>query len=273
MSNQTAGIPRKKQVSEAGWHSKPPSTLRLRSVWAFAGSAIVFGACALAIPAQARDLGVLGATWPVTEVDVRQLLVEDAARTDWAPAQTKLKDGAKRYLADLPKRQMETSPTTQTLWVDPSVVLGSDIQAPVQGADGTYQWQVLATKGTRINPLIQFRPVTAFLLFDGSDERQLELVRKVLAVETTRLIPVEAGSGDITQNNKALKRSVYHANDAMMSRFQVRYLPSLVYPGSGPHELFLGVTSFALPFEPGAVLATWPTLGYSPKQLTEGATP
>jgi conjugal transfer pilus assembly protein TraW len=217
----------------------------------------------------AKDLGVQGTLWPILEVDMRKLMVEDAAKTDWTPAQEAVKDSAKSYLANLPKRRFESPDVTQTLWVDPSIVLESDIQAPVKQANGAYAWKVLAAKGTLLNPLEKFRPVTAFLVFDGADEKQLALVKEVLAKENTRIVPVEAGSGDLSKTNESLRRPVFYASDAMLSRFKVRYLPSLVYPGFGPRELYLGTTSYALPYRADEVLATWPSLGFAPKPTSQ----
>lgn len=221
---------------------------------------LILGACLAASSPHAKDLGVSGTIWPIIEIDVRQMMVEDAARTDWTKAQDALKDSAKSYIDNLPKRQLLSPDKTQTEWVDPSIVLSSDIQAPVKRADGTYAWTVIAAKGDIVNPLEKFRPVTAFLLFDGSDEAQLALVKEVLAREELRIIPVETGSGNLNSNVKALRRPVYYANDGMMARFRVRYLPSLVYPGFGEHRLFLGNTSFALPYKAEEVLKAWPDL-------------
>lgn len=226
--------------------------------------ALLLATALLAGNALAKDLGVLGTTWPVIETDMRQMMVEDAASTDWSAAQNGVKESGKKFLENLPKRSMGSPDVTQTLWVDPSIELGSDIQAPVKQADGTFAWKVIAAKGQLVNPLAQFRPVTAFLLFDGADEQQLALVKKVLQKESTRVIPVEAGRGSIAQNNEALNRPVFHASDAMLARFQVRYLPTLVYPGFGARELYLGATSYATPYNVDAVLQTWPSLGFAP---------
>lgn len=217
---------------------------------------------AVALTVTAKDMGVAGTTWPIIELDIRQLLIEDAARTNWGPVQEEMESSAKRYVDNLPKRQFTSPQATLTDWIDPSVVLSSDIQVPVKQPDGRYSWKVLAAKGTKVNPLEKIRPVTAFLLFDGADERQVKLVKAVLAKEPERIVPVEAGAGKLTETNEALGRPTFFANDAMLARFRIRYLPSLVYPGFGPRELYLGNTSYPLPYSVDEVLTTWPTLGY-----------
>lgn len=221
---------------------------------------LALGLLSLAATASAKDYGVQGNVWEIIEPDIRQQIVESAAQADWSKAQDDLKESANTYLSRLPKRQLPVAERTQTVWLDPSIILTSDIQAPAKQPDGTYAWQVLHAKGTRVNPLEQYRPVTAMLFFDGSQPEQLELVRAVLAQEPNRIVPVEAGAGDLKGINQSLQRSVFYANDAMVNRFQVSYLPSLVYPGEGEHRLHLGITSFGLPFQAAQVLTSWPAL-------------
>ena len=208
----------------------------------------------------AKNLGVQGNVWPIVEVDMRQLMVESAGRTNWGEVSDKAVDSAKRYLESLPKRSLPSPEKTVTTWVNPSVRVASDIQVPVKRADGTYEWQVLAPKGTLVNPLTQVRPVTAMLLFDGANESQLKMVKAVLGLEKNRILPVEAGSGDMKNNNETMGRPVFYASDAMMNRFQVKFLPALIYPGYGAQELLLGVTSFAAPYAEREVLSAWPVL-------------
>lgn len=214
----------------------------------------------------AKDLGVQGNVWPIAERDIRQMMVEQAANVEWSKVEEDVKEGAKAYLDNLPKRRMGPPSQTTTVWMDPSIELSSDIQVPVKGADGSFSWQVLAAKGSRINPLVQSRPVTALLFFDGSDPDQLSAVEQVLKTDPLRIVPVETGQGNLRENNKRLGRPVFHANDAMVSRFQVRYLPTLVYPGVEARSLYLGITSFAAPYSAREILAAWPELTQLPAE-------
>lgn len=214
--------------------------------------------------AGAKDLGVQGNTWPIVEQDIRQMMVESAARTDWSQTQEEVKRSAETYLDRLPKRRLPLAPRTQTYWMDPSIQLSSDIQAPVTQPNGTIVWQVIAAKGTRVNPLHQFRPVTGMFLFDGSDEAQVKLAQRVLAREPNRIVFVEAGSGNLNTSSETLARPVFHASDAMLSRFKVQYLPSFIYPGTGANADYVGVTSYAAPYKENEVLLSWPDLGFKP---------
>lgn len=208
----------------------------------------------------ARDLGVQGNVWPIVERDMRQMLLESAMSTDWSGAQESLKESARTYVDRLPKRQLPTPEQTQTRWIDPSIVISSDIQAPVEQPDGDYQWQVIIPAGTKVNPLVTHRPVTAMLFFDGADPAQVDLVEQTLKAEPWRVVPVEAGAGNVRASFERFNRPVFHANDALVSRFQISQLPSILYPGTGEQRLLLGLTSFSPPFNVAQVLQAWPEL-------------
>lgn len=225
--------------------------------------ALIVGVLAFSAAVSAKDMGVQGNAWPIIELDVRQMMVESAAKTDWTKAQDAVKESAREYIDRLPKRQLPISEKTVTAWMDPSVEMPQDIQAPIEQPNGMLAWQVIIPKGTRVNPLHQFRPVTAMFFFDGADERQFKLVQEVFSKEKERITFVESGAGSLKVSSEALGVPVFHANDALISRFQVKYLPSMVYPGTGKHSDYLGVTSYGLPFNAIEVLKTWADLGYT----------
>lgn len=207
--------------------------------------------------AHGKDYGALGPLYPIIEVDIRQLVLESAARADWARAQDEAQESAKQYLDNLPKRSLPSAAQTNTRWIDPSIVLTSDIQAPVKQADGSYRWEVLVKKGTRFNPLSQVRPRTAMFFYDGSNEQQVKLLNRLLERESLVVVPVEAGSGSVRELSVQTGRPIFHANDALLGRFQVSELPSLVYPGDGFRSLYIGVTAFAEPYDLQTVLSSW----------------
>ena len=212
--------------------------------------------------AQATDFGVLGNTWPIIEQDIRAMMVESAARTDWSDTKDAVKASAETYAARLPKRKLPVADRTQTVWMDPSIEIKSDIQAPVTQTSGALAWQTLLPKGTRVNPLATVHPVTAMFLFDGSDPDQLKLVQQVLSREPNRIVPVEAGAGDLKKSTEALQRAVFYASDAMVERFNVKYLPTLIYAGTDEHRLYMGLSSFAAPYVATDVLMSWTDLNY-----------
>lgn len=223
----------------------------------------------VAVAAQARDLGVLGTVWPIVEPDIRQAMVESAARVDWDAARQRMRDQAAAYGDSLPKRALPVASRTETRWVDPSITASADIQAPIAGPDGEYAWRVAVPAGTRVNPLRTFRPVSALLFFDGTSETQLAFVREVLAARPDDVQPVEAAGANPARLTEKLGRLVTSATDAMLGRFAVRSLPTLLHAGEGVNEFNLGITTFAMPFAVAELNRAFP--GRLTPTLNEGA--
>lgn len=222
---------------------------------------------ALSATCFAKDFGVQGTAWPILEQDMREYVLEAASKTDWDAANQRLKDSAEKYPETLAKRLWPAVSATSTAWMDPSIELTDDIQAPVKGPDGKLQWQVMVPRGTRVNPLAQVRPSTAMLFFDGSDPEQLAFVEQALKHAPGKLLPIEAGRGSVLESNKVLKVPVFHASDEAVQRFQLRAMPTLVYPGSGMRAMFLGNTVFAPPYSLSALTTAWPDIA---KTVTAG---
>lgn len=206
----------------------------------------------------AHDLGVQSRVWEILEPDLRQMLVESAARANWDALKDQLTVSAKSYMDRLPKRILSVPTQTHTLWFDPSITLNEDIKAPLPDDAGNYQWGVLFKKGTTVNPLSTARPVTALLAFNGADKEQVEFVKAVLQDHPLDVVPVEATGQNPTELTKALGRSVFIADNAMIARFRVTESPSLIAPGSGDKSLYMGVTAFARPFNPAELNQVWP---------------
>lgn len=211
------------------------------------------------LPAHAKDLGVQGNTWPIVEIDFRQLMLESAAKVDMNKVQDDLKASTERFFDNLPRRILPSAEKTTTRYIDPSITLTSDIQAPVANASGDYQWTTLYAKGTKVNPLEKFRPLTAMLYFDGTSEEQLKFVREALAANPMRIVPVETAGANVKTLSKSFNRPIFFANDGMMARFRVTQLPALLYPGSGEYANYLGLTAFAAPYKVSELEAVWPS--------------
>lgn len=208
----------------------------------------------------AKDLGVSGKTWPITEEDIRKVIAQELVQKDPTEFNQKLKDSAKNFVKNLPKRGFPRADTTATTYVDLSIELTSDIQGPVKLDDGTIAWRVLWPKGTKVNPLESVAMNSAILFFDGDDPQQLAFVQKANAKYSARISIVEAGSGNIDESTKKLGRPVFYANDLMLQKFKIEKLPTLVYPGEGDNKAFLGNTAYALPYTLEDLAKTWSRL-------------
>jgi hypothetical protein len=209
--------------------------------------------------AYAHDLGVQGRVWDITEIDIRQLVMESAVRANFGQYQNQREVSAKKFLDNLPKRTMGVTEQTETRWIDPSIEIASDIQgAGPNPTTREYEWSTMFKKGTRVNPLLVYRPVTAMLFFDGTSKEQIEFVENVLKEDRYgRVTLVEASGSNVGKLTKSFGRPVFYANEQMIQRFNITVSPALLYPGSKEHEGLLGLTMFASPYQVSALKAAW----------------
>ena len=118
----------------------------------------------LQVPAGAKDLGSRGETWAIAEPDLLAVLETRLLELERSGDLAKIEDEARararaRVEAPEPVAGIAPAVTHRSRLLDPSVVLDRDVRLP----DGT----VLATVGTRVNPLAQV-PLRRDLLFiDG----------------------------------------------------------------------------------------------------------
>jgi len=204
-----------------------------------------------------HDLGVQGKVFSITERDMRELVMESAARHDWSREQSQLKSSGEHYLDSFPLRALTPADKTETYYIDPSITLNSDINVPVRGVDGQYAWQTYYKKGMQINPLDKERPVTALLYFDARDSAQAAFAKTASADPAFKVVPIEVSGSNYLETIKYFGRPVFHATDAQISRFSLSKLPALVYPGDGKYSRFLAVTVFAQPYRVDLLQKYW----------------
>jgi conjugal transfer pilus assembly protein TraW len=210
------------------------------------------------LQASAKDLGVQGQTWPVLEIDFRQTVLESAAKADWGKARDELKASAESFFDSFPQRRIGSVVHTETRYLDPSITVESDIKIPTPDREGNISWRVLHPKGTKVNPLDSFRPLTALLFFDGNSESQVKFVQEALEKNPMKIVPLETGGSNVKALSELLKRPVFYANDSMLARFNIANLPALLYAASGKFSKYMGLTSFSEPYKYSEVEDVWP---------------
>ena len=139
----------------------------------------------LLVPASAKDLGVRGETWAIAEpdlLDVIEARLVDLERSGTLAAlEGEARERARARIEEPPAVPGIAPATAHRMRVvDPSVVLDRDIRL----ADGT----VLATAGTRLNPL-EYVPLPRDLLFiDGRREVEVDWALKRVGPSTVVLL-------------------------------------------------------------------------------------
>ncbi|MBC8738535.1 hypothetical protein F6X40_17385 [Paraburkholderia sp. UCT31] len=241
-------------------------------------SAALLGA-AFIPKAQAKDFGVVAQVWPITERDIREIVAEQVSQVDWSAANKQVVESGKTYLNRLPRRNLPTATQLATKYIDPSIVLNSDVKVPVKTASG-YEWQIAYKAGEKVNTLAKFRPATAMLYFDGRDPEQVAFAKTLASDIHYRVVPIEASGEDFQGVLKSFNRPVFFASQVQLTRFAIDKLPALIYPASGKYALFLANTVFPKPYQVSQVTSLWPGpetgtpgVSYSPTGAPAGLPP
>jgi len=219
----------------------------------------------------AKDLGVSGTLWPIDEVDMRQIIVNDAAKVDWEAVGDRLKESAKQFPSTLRPTVTAKAQKTSVRYIDPSVALDSDVEITRKRADGSYEMVPFYRKGTRVNPLEHMRPVRALLFIDANDSAQLQLAKRVLERNALAFAILTTNGTEIVGKAKELNVPLFYAYPQVISRFEIKAVPTLVHPGFGAQRNLLAVTELAEPYDPELVLRAWPGGGHLATPKATGA--
>lgn len=213
---------------------------------------------AAGVAASAKDLGVSGTLWPIDEIDMRQLILQDAAKVDWNGVRNELKDSAKNFTKTLRPTVLAKASETRVRYMDPSITLEDDVQITQKQPDGSYALVPFYRKGTRVNPLEQLRPTRAMLFIDANDAEQLKLAKQVLARNPLFFTVLTTNGTDIAKKAKDLDAPIFYAYPQIVARFQVTKVPSLVHPGFDAQRYMISITELAEPYDAARVLNSWP---------------
>lgn len=215
-------------------------------------------AAGFSFSAHAVDLGVQSKVWPITETDIRIIIMQQMAAAHVGDKLKQMGDRGKDYLNTLPPRTLPLADKTETTYMDPSIVLANDISVPVKGPDGTYATQNLYHKGQRVNPLENRTFVASYLFFDGSNPEQRAWAASLASDMTNRVMPIDTTGTNFMETEKAFGRPVFYASDQLLERFKITKTPTLVYQGSGEYSLYMAITTFAPPYGIDAFHRFWP---------------
>ena len=180
---------------------------------------------------ESGDLGNKGPVEEISEVDLLEAAKARVAQIDWEEKQKKALTNFwyNQKFIDLPR-----APKQRTRIFDPSIVIMQDIKAP----DGTY----IARQGDIINPL-EIRDFTqAVIVFDPTDQQQVELViKKAAKLEShpaigfvsyiaTKIDRIE-GWKSYEKITDQLDAHVTLLTPDVAQRFELEYVPSVITSG------------------------------------------
>ncbi|WP_241814634.1 type-F conjugative transfer system protein TraW, partial [Vibrio cyclitrophicus] len=149
----------------------------------------------LSLGAVAKDLGRMGPTFPIGEIDmltwIEARLKHFEATGKLEQMQTEFAEQVKQSVETPPPLSLSTTTTPKTFLVDPSITVPKDL-TDAQG-------RVFAKAGTRVNPfdtrtwptgakLPQFEYSNVLVFFDARDAKQVEFVANLEHAKPLRYI-------------------------------------------------------------------------------------
>ena len=171
------------------------------------------------MPVTAKDLGVWGEVWPIEEADLLEQVEETLEALqrsgEWARMEEAAKARAREKLEAPPPVPGIAPASEPRSWLyDPAIV----VQENVLGPGGI----VIATAGTRIEPL-SHRPMTQALLFiDGT--RPVEVQWALAQVAPTRIVLLSGRPFDLARTHG---RAFYFDQGGVLAqRFGLRATPA-----------------------------------------------
>lgn len=171
----------------------------------------------------ARDLGVIGPTYPVRERNIVELiqerLAEKQASGEIDGIHQHMADQAVSYVKRPPGRSLPRANEYRASSFSPVYVLDRDIR------DAT--GKLLFAKGTTVNPL-RIKPLTKILCFiDGDDEMQVQWLIKTCSAEPKNKMILVAGNYQALADRLDM-RLYFDQQAVLVDKFSIRALPAIV---------------------------------------------
>ena len=181
----------------------------------------VAAALALAVPADAKDLGVLGATWPVAEPDlleeIEARLLEMERSGALARLEEEARERARRRLEEPgPVPGIARAREERSRLFDPSITVERDIRT----AGGV----LIAAAGTRVNPLERMTLARDLLFVDG--RRKAEIAWALAHHGATKIVLLAGRPLDLMRRHR--RPFFFDRGGRLAARFGLRMTPSLV---------------------------------------------
>ena len=174
-----------------------------------------------AMPVVARDLGVLGETWRIAEVDLLDRIEQQLVELERSGERARLDEEAKarareRLEAPEPVPGIQPAWVSRTWLFDPAIT----VQENIVGPDGT----VIAAAGTRIEPLAHRPHLQELLFIDGT--REVEVEWALARVSPTTIVLLAGRPFDLS---RAHGRAFYFdQTGALTERFGLKATPTRI---------------------------------------------
>lgn len=170
---------------------------------------------------QAANLGKVGATYPIAERDMVEVIKETVASMDTKKFGEKMREKARKGIETYRPPGLVSLPVAErddSFSVDMSWTLPFDIP---DGKGG-----IIYPKGFTFNPLEYTYLPSTLVFLDVSDQRQVEWFLRSQYVKKVNAKILLTG-GDYMNFMKRIRRPVFYADSRFIRRLQLRHVPSV----------------------------------------------
>lgn len=178
------------------------------------------------------DLGQLGTTTEVVEIDLIEDIKQRIAQIDWVE---KKKRARTNYWKKKEFRNLPAAAEDRTFSIRPEFEISQNIY--------DHKGNVLIPKGERVNVLEETMKVGQrpfyLVVFDGSDTAQVEMAKQLIADApkdhqiiriTTTLSDIDHGWDEFENLQNQLKAAVYVLDERFVNTFGLQHVPCTVQP-------------------------------------------
>lgn len=200
--------------------------------------ALIFLCLSISGSVLAKDLGRIGATFPIGEVDmllwIEQRLKHLEKTGELADMKNEFQERVKDSVERPPSLHLPTTLSPKVFYVDPSLTIPQDISDPKTG-------QVFIKAGTKVNPFDsatwgdnqrspKFEYSHVLVFFDADDMQQITWARDLIETKAIKK-PIKWILTGGSPNQMALNldtRIFFDQKGMMTDQLKIRYVPSLV---------------------------------------------
>ncbi|GJL61905.1 MAG: hypothetical protein NPIRA04_05590 [Nitrospirales bacterium] len=171
--------------------------------------------------AHSVTLSAGGRTTQVVEPDLLEVIQARIKSVDWDRVSEKAKHKIETRFRQGPKIPLPVVTKDRVRYTDPTVAVPEDVIEPQSGL-------VMATAGTRINPLAHVQLNETYVILDATDPKQVEAMDSTVSGSTRHNLTVMVTAGDVFTLVRRWQRPVYWVNPTIIERFGVKAVPSII---------------------------------------------
>ena len=172
-----------------------------------------------------EDLGTLGPTYAIEEPHLLKAIEQQLRAKERSGELTHLEDEAKRRIVaaiehPIPLPGITRTQTARSFYFDPSIVVRENIT----DAKGN----ILVPVGTRQNPLEVVSLSKHLLFFDGTDSRQVEWARQLIARDEGKVKPILVAGSYLALMARWQLPVYFDQQGALTRKLGITHVPTLV---------------------------------------------